>query len=150
MTRKEFWTRLALYAVFGAVLPFVFIVFRFNLFGKVTKVNVSGWELVAIIFIAIFFLKLLNNVRKGLPFSMLSQVINGIVKVILPLIVALIISYYFKDSMDYLTQFLCVLVVCESIAIVVNPLPRWAHENKIEEDKATLQKMLETLSKAEK
>lgn len=150
MTRKQFWTRLGLYALFGAVLPFIFITFRFNLFGKVTKVNIGGWELVALIFIAVFLLKLLNSVKKGLPFSMLSQILNGLVKVILPLILALIISYYFKDSMDYLAQFLCVLVICESVAIIVNPLPRWAHENKLEEDKATLKEVISTITKAEK
>lgn len=147
MTRKQFWTRLGLYVLFGVVLPFIFIVFRFNLFGKVTKISIGGWELVSLIFIAVFFLKLLNGVKKGLPYSLLTQIINGLVKVILPLILALIISYYFKDNMEYLSQFLCVLIVCESIAIIANPLPQWAHENKVEEEEATLKSIISAFTK---
>ena len=131
MSKKQFWIRLSFYILIGGILPFLFLVWRFNLFSKVSKLSIGGWGLVAIIFIGVFFIKLIKAVRKGLPFSMLSQVLEGICKILLPLFIAAFIVYYMQDIMDQIFQFLWVLIVCESAAIVINPIPRWSHENKI-------------------
>lgn len=130
MTKKEFWIRLSLYIVIGGFLPFAFLVWRFKLFSKVSKLSIGGWGIIAVIFIAVFFIKLIKAVRKGLPFSLVSQILEGLCKIIIPLLIGAFCCYYLKDIMDEVFQFLWVLIVCESAAIVLNPIPKWTHENK--------------------
>lgn len=130
MSKKEFWVRLSIYILFGGALPFAFLIWRFKLFSKVSKLSIGGWGIIAVIFISVFFIKLIKAVRKGLPFSLVSQILEGICKIIIPLLIGAFCCYYLKDIMEEVFQFLWVLIVCESIAIVVNPIPKWAHENK--------------------
>ena len=87
MSKKQFWIRLGLYILFGAVFPFVFLIWRFQLFQKVSGLSIGGWGLIGIIFVAIFFLKLMKAVRKGLPFSLGTQVLEGVCKVIFPFLI---------------------------------------------------------------
>lgn len=145
MSKKEFWFRFGIYVLFGAIVPFVFLVWRFNLFGKVSSISIGGWGIVAIIFIAVFFIRLFKAVRKGLPYSIWTQILDGVVKVIIPLAVAATIVYLFKDLTMQIFQFLMVVVICELVAIPVNPFPKWIHENKIEEENDNTKKLLETL-----
>lgn len=130
MSKKEFWIRLPIYILFGGALPFAFLIWRFKLFSKVSKLSIGGWGIIAVIFISVFFIKLIKAVRKGLPFSLVSQILEGVCKIIIPLLVGAFCCYYLKDMMEEVFQFLWVLIICESIAIVVNPIPKWAHENK--------------------
>ena len=145
MSKKAFWLRFSLFFLFAFVIPFTFLTWRFKLFSKVTKLSIGGWGLIAIIFGAVFFIGLIKAVRKGLPFSMLSQVLEGICKVIIPILTALLIVNAMQDSIKEMYYFLCVLLFSETIAIVVNPLPQWAHENKIEFENKRTSRLLETL-----
>lgn len=150
MSRKQFWARLVLYILFGAILPFIFLVWRFELFQKVSGLSVGGWGLIGIIFVAVFLLKLMKAVRKGLPFSLGTQVLEGVCKIIFPFLIAAVCVYVFKDMMDELFQFLCVVIICEMVAIPLNPIPQWAHENKIEEQTNGVKTMFESLGIIEK
>lgn len=145
MSKKMFWIRFALFIFSAFVIPFTFLVWRFKLFSKVSKLSVGGWGVIAIIFGAVFFIVLIKYVRKGLPFSMLSQVLEGICKVLIPILAALLIVDTMKNSMEQMFQFLFVLLFSEMIAIVVNPFPRWIHENKIEFENKRTTTLLETL-----
>ena len=145
MSKKQFWMRFSIYVLFGGILPFLFLVWRFNLFSKVSKLSIGGWGLVAIIFIGVFFIKLIKSVKKGLPFSMLSQVLEGTCKVLLPLFIAAFVVYYMQDIMEQVFQFLCILIICETVAVVANPIPRWSHENKILEIEGSTKTLLTSL-----
>lgn len=145
MSKKEFWIRLILYILFGGLIPFIFLVWRFNLFGKVSSISIGGWGIVAIIFIAIFFAKLFKAVREGLPYSIWTQILDGIVKVIIPLVAVAISVYLFKDLMMQIFQFLMVVIICELVAIPVNPIPKWANSNRIEQENNSTKKLLESL-----
>jgi hypothetical protein len=145
MNRKEFWFRFSLYILFGVLIPAVFLTWRFKLFEKVSKVSVGGWGMVAIIFVAVFFISLLKAIRKGMPFSFATQVIEGLCKLIIPLIIACSCVYFMQDLMKETFQFLCILTVSETIAVVVNPIPQWAHENKVEEQENRFRSVLNSL-----
>lgn len=145
MSKKMFWIRFALFIFSAFIIPFTFLVWRFKLFSKVSKLSVGGWGVIAIIFGAVFFIILIKYVRKGLPFSMLSQVLEGICKVLIPILAALLIVDTMKNSMEQMFQFLYILFFSEMIAIVVNPFPRWIHENKIEFENKRTTTLLETL-----
>lgn len=145
MSKKTFWFKFSLFMLFAFIIPFTFLVWRFKLFSKVSKLSIGGWGVIAIIFAAIFFIILIKYVRKGLPFSMLSQVLEGICKVLIPVLAALSIVHIMKNSMEEMAQFLTVLFFSEMVAIVVNPFPRWIHENKIDFENKRTTTLLETL-----
>ena len=60
------------------------------------------------------------------------QILVGTVKVILPLIAALFVATWLADNMAIMKEVLIVIIVCEAVAIVVNPFPKWCFENNIE------------------
>lgn len=143
MSKKEFWIRLSIYVFFGAIVPFIFIALRFEIFKpSSSKVSLGGWGIIGLIIAAVFFLKMLKQVKKGLPYSLFSQIITGLCRVTIPLIIGAFIAYYFQDLMDYVFQVLCVLIFCETVAIVVNPIPKWAHDNKLERQSGMLTKII--------
>lgn len=145
MSKKMFWFRFLLFMFFAFIIPFTFLVWRFKLFSKVSKLSIGGWGVIAIVFVAVFFTILIKYVRKGLPFCMLSQILEGICKVLIPIFTALLIVDVMKNSMEQMFQFLYILFFSEMIAIVVNPFPRWIHENKIEFENKRTTTLLETL-----
>jgi hypothetical protein len=140
-----FWIRLALYVLIGGIIPFTFLTVRFNLFSKVSKLSIGGWGLLAVLFVAIFFIKMLKAIRKGLPFSFGTQIIEGMFKITIPLTVATLIIFLMRNSVEELFYFFCLLVFCETIAMAVNPIPQWAHENKIEEQESSAKRILSSL-----
>lgn len=145
MSKKEFWSRFSSYVVFGAILPFTFLAWRFNLFSKVNKLSIGGWGVLGIIVVAAFFISMIKAIKKGLPYSYGVQVLGVIAKISIPILLAFSFAYLFQDIMTELTQFLGVLFICETIAGFVNPLPQWAHENKIKEEENNLKTMLKSL-----
>jgi hypothetical protein len=143
--KKEFWTKFALYVLFAAIIPLMFLVWRFNLFGRTSKIQIGGWGLFALIFLGVFVTKTIKIVRMGLPYSLVTQILEGIVKVLIPLGIAALCAFYLQNAMKQLFQFLCLTFVCEAVAIVVNPLPKWLHEHQLDEQKNTLKEVLQSL-----
>ena len=145
MSKKAFWIRLISYIIVGGGIPLVFLIWRFNLFKKVSQLSIGGWGMIAIIFIGVFFIKMMKAIRKGLPFSFGTQILEGMFKVTIPLLIATIIIYVMRDSVEQLFQFFFVLLFCETIAMIINPIPQWAHENKIEEQESSAKRILSSL-----
>lgn len=136
MTEEEkkkktiFWTRVVLLVFFGIIFPFAFIAWRFSLFTQVSKISLNGWGIVgiAILFlISRFYFKALKG---KLPYSMALQIIQGIFTIIVPLIALVGVLYAIRNDIDYFIQALLITIVCECVAIPVNPLPKWAYEQK--------------------
>jgi drug/metabolite transporter (DMT)-like permease len=148
LTPKEFAVRLALYVLIGAVIPFCFLVWRFNLFApkpSQESVTIGGWGIVGIVFIAIFFLKTLKAIRKGMIFSAYTKAIDATTKIFIPLLLAIIIIYFMGTIQEELLQFLMVVFICEIPAAAVNPIPRWAYENKLEEVSFNASKIISSI-----
>ena len=145
MSKKEFWTRFSIYVALGAVIPFAFLTWRFNLFSKVNKLSIGGWGIIAIIVLAVFFISMIKAIRRGLPFSFGAQVLTVICKVSIPIMVVLVCANFFRDIMEQVAQFLGVLFVCETAAGIVNPIPQWSNENQIKEEEGRIKKLLNSL-----
>ena len=71
--------------------------------------------------------------------TLLKQVLNGFTKVILPISLILLIAIFFKNKNEVFIQnidnfiiTMWVVLLCESVAVVVNPLPKWAFDNNVE------------------
>lgn len=134
LTPKQiFWIRFVFWAVFACILPAAFIVYRFDLFSG-NKASIGGWGIFAILIVAVFIISLLNYIRKGLPYSMTSQCIKGFCKVILPLLAVLLIVWCIRNNLDAFIQSIGCVIVCETIAVPINPMPKWIHDNMSEEE----------------
>ena len=145
MSKGQFTARLITYIIFGIVIPVGFLCWRFKLFEKVSKISISGWGLVAIVVVGVFFIKLLKAIRKGLPFSFFTRVIEGLCKVTVPLLLGTFCVYALQDCMTEVFQFLCVMSISETIAMLFNPLPRWAYENQMIESTKGTRHLLESI-----
>ena len=131
--RKKFVLRFISYIFIGLVLPVLFLIYRFQLFSRITKLSIGGWGLVLIVFVIGFVWKLFSNLRKGMQFSIWKQIINGLCSITFPLLIAVLAVYWLSGLTTELIEFLIVLIICETIAIPINPLPQWAHNNNMEE-----------------
>lgn len=125
-----FWARFISWLMFVCVLPFSFIVWRFQLFHTISKVQIGGWGIIAIIIVAVTVFAILRYVRIALKakYTFVGQCITGFCKVIIPLLSFLIILNNIKSNIDLFIQVMGVVTLCEFIAIPLNPLPKWAYE----------------------
>lgn len=130
---KIFWCRLSAYIVTGLLAPCGFIIWRFDLFTKTNQIAMGGWGVILILIFGIFISSTLKWIYKGMQFSIWKQIITGFCRVILPLLCLFLIVYSIRDSIDLLLQALGCILGCESIAVVVNPLPQLYFDKKGEE-----------------
>ena len=134
MTKEEkriFITRFIAFALFGAILPFTFIAWRYEIF-RAKPMSLTGWGFIAIIIVAFFVLYVARALKKCFPHTMMAQCIGGFCKVILPLGILLLMVDGIKDNIDAFIQALTITIVCEAIAIPINPLPKYIWEHNIE------------------
>ena len=140
-----FWTRFGIYVLFQIVVPITFLVWRFKLFQKISTVSIGGWGIVVIILVTAFFVSMIKYVKKGLPFSFLTQCLNGIMKTIIPLIAVAFILNWLKGSINELSQFVIVYILCQIVAIPANPFPKWIHDNNLQQEENKTRRFLENL-----
>lgn len=143
--RALFWTRFGIYILFQIVVPITFLVWRFKLFQKISTVSIGGWGIVVIILVTAFFVSMIKYVKKGLPFSFLTQCLNGIMKTIIPLIAVAFILNWLKGSINELSQFVIVYILCQIVAIPANPFPKWVHDNNLQQEENKTRRFLENL-----
>lgn len=131
--KKVFIARTILFCIFGCVLPFVFIAWRFEIFSNGgSHISLTGWGVIGILIVFFFVLYCLKILKNSIPFSMTYQILSGAIKVILPLILLLLLVNALEDSIRQFKQALIIVIGCEAIAIVVNPFPKYMHDKGIE------------------
>ena len=124
--KRIFVIRVILWTLFACIIPVCFIGWRYNLFGKVGGLQLSGWGLIAVVIVFAFLYVVVKYIRAGfVEWSMLKQVVNGIVRVVLPLGTLLAICINLRNSLDVFIQALSLVLFCEIIAIPLNPFPQW-------------------------
>ena len=126
---KQFVIRFIFFTLFACILPFTFIAWRYELFAKVDEISLTGWGIIGILIVAIFCIYVLNAIKKGMPYSMFTQVVNGILKVEMPLVLVYLTLSNIQSTIDLFMQCLICVIVCEAIAIPINPLPKWIKDN---------------------
>ena len=134
--RNIFITRVIFFTLFACVLPFVFIGWRYDIFRVHNDINprvsLTGWGFLAIIIVFLFVRYCMNILKHSIPFSMTYQVLNGIIKVILPLLLLLFVVNALENSIALFKQALVVTIICEGVAIPINPFPKFMHDKGIE------------------
>lgn len=151
-----FWTRFVLWASCACVLPFLFIAYRFRLFQNISKMNVGGWGLIAILIVAIFALVLVKYVLNAFSskYSFIAQCLSAFCKVVIPLVCLYAMLYSIRDNIDAFLQALGCTILCEIVAIPINPMPKWVYEMqknvKDSEKKDTIDYLLNEFFKRKK
>lgn len=146
MGNKEFIIRLVAFVLFGCVLPFSFVSYRYELF-KSPHSTLTGVGFIAVILVLVFAIYILNMVKKAHPHTMTTQVINGYTKIVIFIILPLLWVQSVKGDIEMFEQVLEVIALCELIAVPINPLPKWAFEKNIEFTTLSLKSAWKTVGK---
>lgn len=128
-TKKVFWIRFSLWALFGAILPIIFLVWRYKLFQVTTTMQLGGWGFIAIIIACVFGRALWKYIKIGMAntYSFLWQCVGGLFKIVLPIFALYCALDAIQESIAYMLQFLGILMASEAIAIPLNPMPKWVY-----------------------
>ena len=141
--KKIFIVRVCLYILFGLILPSAFIIWRYDLFKTVSKVNLSGWAIVLGIIVLTFTIITLRYILHAKKYSYTKQIIKGVCSIILPLLFIIFVLYSARNTIDQLLQVLGCVTICETIAIVINPLEKWAYKQSLGEQENFLNYVLD-------
>lgn len=130
--KQVFIIRMCFWVLFSLLIPVAFIIYRYDLFTTVSHIQFGGWGMLAVIILFTFVIVLGNYLKKGAKrYSLLLQVLSGILKITLPLVALYLILFNVKDSIDLFLQSLMVVIISETIAIPINPMPKWvADQNR--------------------
>lgn len=144
-----FWIRAALWTLFSCALPVAFIGWRFRIFSKISTFSLTGWGLIGIIIISVFLLTVIRYVKRGLPYSFFTQVLNGVCKVILPLVTLYMMLHVIQNSIAMFMQVLGCVILCEMAAIPMNPFPEWIHNAEFDRNKGKFREFVSIVLDAE-
>lgn len=123
-----FWIRFAVWIITSLVIPIAFINYRYELFTKVSKVSLSGWCLLVGVIVFVFSIILVRYVLHSKKYSYLKQIIKGAVGLILPLCFVIYCLYCSRETIEQLIQVLSLCCLSWTVAIAVNPMPKWTYE----------------------
>ena len=123
--------RFIAFTIFSCILPFSFIAWRYDMF-KAKPMALTGWGFFGIIFIVVFALYVAKAFKHCFPHTMFAQCFSGFCKIILPLLALLCMINGIKANIDAFSQALTITIICECIAIPINPIPQFMWENNIE------------------
>ena len=141
MEKKIFWTRFAIYMAVSLVAPIVYLSIRFKLFSKTTSVSVSFWFIVVVLIILAMIVGVVKFYLDGMKtkFSYLKQVLQGLIKIVMPIGIILLLMIWFKDKIESIAlninsyiEAVSIILGCEFAGIFINPLPKWAFDNNVE------------------
>ena len=132
--KSVFITRAVMWAIFAAGLPFAFIAWRYGIFKEQTAIALNGWGVLGIVILIVFFITLAGYIRKGIKPGYFKQCASGFCKVVLPLLAILLILEGIKSDIELFEKALCVTIVCELVAIPINPFPQWLEERRKEQN----------------
>lgn len=146
--RKIFIARAIAWALFACVLPVLFIGWRYDLFRVVSNVQFGGWGLIAVVMIFAFLTVFARYLKSGFPeWSMTKQIVSGVAKILIPLGALLAICVSIRSSLDYFIQALSCTLMCEAIAIPLNPFPKWVWDKSQGRFESSLDYLAERIGK---
>lgn len=136
MDKKEFWVRFAIFFSVAFLAPMIYLTVRYHLFQPTTStsVNIGFWGVVVIGILCCSIAVLVKFYLEGMKtkWSWAKQIIEGFVKLILPLCFTLFVVIWLGDNITHIKEALYIIIPCEALAIIVNPLPKWAFDNNVE------------------
>lgn len=143
--KKSLIIRLILFVLFSILLPILFIAFRYGIFKNPSKMSLSGVGIISIILIVGFTIYIALQIKKALPFSIVSQVITGILFIIVPLLCLIWFLSSIKNSIDVFINCLIFITISELIAIPINPIPKIQELTKEDKEKSLVKKIADAV-----
>lgn len=128
-SKKVFVARLIGFLVFAMVLPIAFIAWRYGIFSNRDGVSLSGWGIIGVVIAVIVVCYVMRQVASVIPYSLFGQCVSGFMKVIVPLLAVYIALGAIKERIEYFEQALAAIMICEAVAIPMNPIPKWVHDH---------------------
>ena len=145
--KKLFIIRLVIFIALLLVPP-IYLAIRYDLFQKVSKLNVGGWGILAIILCAIGIFVLLRYIIKGKQYAYWKQVLKAVLYVLVPCFTLYLIIYISREYLDRLLELVIVFMACYFVALVVNPLPEYTYEKSKGEFESWINYALDKREKA--
>ena len=139
--KTVFFVRFVGWCLFSAVLPFLFIAWRYGIFTKNPVIKLTGWGFIGIIIVVVFVITLLSYLYKGMKPGLFKQCVSGFFRIILPLVILLLLVTSIEDSVKLFKQALGCVILCEIIGIPLNPLPAWLEERKKQQQDERVESM---------
>lgn len=128
---QSFWLRMVGFIFFTFLLPVISIAWKFGLFTeRDAGYKLTGWGILATLFISLGLFSLIKRYTKDLPHSGLKQFLDTVLYVVLPLGFATAILYLIKDVFVEVYFVLRVMLISMPIGALINPLPGWAQKMK--------------------
>jgi predicted membrane-bound spermidine synthase len=128
---KTFWLRMLGFVVFTFALPVASIAWKFGLFSeRDAGYKLTGWGILAALFISMGLFSLIKRYTKDLPHSALKQFLDTVLYVVIPLGFATAILYLIKDTFEEVYFVVRAMLIFVPIGALINPLPAWAQKKK--------------------
>ena len=123
-----------LFLLFSTIAPVTYLTIRFHLFQTTTRIQVGLGGIIVIAILLGVISVLIKFYLDGMKskYSLFKQILEGIIRLILPLVLLLAIFVWLGDNVSMVKEALYVIIPCELVAIVVNPLPKWCFENNVD------------------
>lgn len=136
MSKKLLIVRLILFITFAVLIPVIFIGVKYGIFKNPSALSFSGVGVLAVIIVLGFSFFMVNQLKKAMPYSMVTQIITGTLTVIVPLVCFYCLLNAIRGSIDIFLECLLVTIISEFVAIIVNPFPQLmqSNENKKQDD----------------
>lgn len=157
---KKFWTRAFIWFTIAIIAPIVISIVEYNIMFPATTSNTQHatmWMVVCAIIGIIGLFVVANYIKKGLPFSMGTQFLNVVLKVIFPLLIIFGLTKYLSSKIDeiveilnYLSTITFWIILCELSVSTINPFPKWANDNIEKREDSKTKKFIEKMWKNRK
>lgn len=126
MTKKQFWSKFAIWSILAVVVPIVSIAIKYDLLGK-GKLKFTGWGIIALLILFIFVTVLLGYFLKLLKWSMTKQILQGVRNVLVPIFFIFLGCELIANNIENIKVILLITLISEAAAIPFNPFPQWLY-----------------------
>lgn len=133
-TKPMFVVRLFITTFLIVCVPLLWLNYNTDIFKGTNLPPISLGALIVLIILLAEVVILLRFYLNGMKtkYSFLKQVIDGFLKIVMPIIIAWVILTFMKDNVEQVVLGLKVMIPCCSVAVVINPLPKWAFNNNVD------------------
>lgn len=146
--RLIFWLRLIAHFLIGTGIPIAFtltrkipnskapgqFVFIYQSLVSTNETKISMWVMVMSLIIIVPIVGYLKDYYKSLnTFTMSKQIIAGVLKTIVPLIITFLMFWQLEQFFSVMKEIILVLIIAKAAVIAINPMPRYVFEKKNKE-----------------
>lgn len=144
-----FLPRLIIWIGCTFVCPIALIMAKFKVFERVEgeKLRFNGWAIIIVLIVGIGLFYLLKYVLNAMTFNYIAQLLNGFIRLVLWLILALLLVDIIAKCHEQIKWVLGWSILSCSIGVAVNPLPRWSYNRKNKDVAASIGTYLEKRGK---